>query len=773
MTELTVENGKGRWPMTRKMIHLGSVLIVAALLAALAPTARAQALQPCSIAAIDARTGVVSAKVNASGAAFQFRVTDAALLKSLKVGQEVYANFTTRQVSLDDKRILGEIISPPQAAAPPAASMTAPKPVSPPPVRAPVAQPALGASVAAAPPPPVRAPVAQPALGAPVAAAPPPPVRAPVGKPALGAPAAAAPVTAPKIAPPPPASAPVAKPAPGAPAAAAPVTAPKIAPAPPASAPVAKSALGAPAAAPIAAGEIRNKIAPAAPSCKINAIDTNAGVVTATENATGKSFQFKVADSALLNSLKIDQGVYANFAAGVVSLDGITPNGPILGTASTSSAASAATGPSGGMQNTVGPVRSAAAQPAPASTPSGRPLAKETSLLSPVTAPKIAPPPPASAPVAKPAPMLAGAIPPEVYLHGSVSLAQARVLGGRSVSGTVTLNGQPAGEPVIITLKSSDPAATVVPSQISVPAGEMTSQFTVNTTPVAADPDSPEGIPVSIAASTTTGGALAPTNLRVMTPTLVGLGLSEGGQPVAQGPLGFKSGCTGTGTPQFQVVGRYPITACVKLNGPAPKGGITIPVANDYANLLGTNFPASVTIPEGSGSAAFTFSTAKVSTPMPIHISASRSPRNYKDATLTLEPPPTLTSVYFDLSSQGLVSNYPTVITTDGYESFVNAYLTFSFPPDTSQGDPGTADLSLSGGGGLGYPGTPCQYQSCPYTLTVSVAGSSSVLVVAGLRYVKKLNYSSAYPYYYYSTTATLTATYRGTTLSATYNYSQ
>jgi Cu/Ag efflux protein CusF len=123
MTELNVENGKGRRQMTQKMIPLVSVLLVAMLLAALAPAARAQALVHCSITAIDARTSVVSAKVNASGAVFQFRITDAALLKSLKVGQEVYANFTTKQVSLDGKKMLGEIISPPQAAAP----VTAPK----------------------------------------------------------------------------------------------------------------------------------------------------------------------------------------------------------------------------------------------------------------------------------------------------------------------------------------------------------------------------------------------------------------------------------------------------------------------------------------------------------------------------------------------------------------------------------------------------------------------------------------------------------------------
>ncbi len=136
--------------MTQKMIRLGSVLLVVVLLAALAPAARAQALLPCSITAIDARTGVVSANVNASGAAFQFRVTNAKLVAGLHVGEGVYANFTTRDVSLDGKRTLGVIISPPQAAAPviaPKIASPAPQRVSPPSVASPSAAPRAGGPI--------------------------------------------------------------------------------------------------------------------------------------------------------------------------------------------------------------------------------------------------------------------------------------------------------------------------------------------------------------------------------------------------------------------------------------------------------------------------------------------------------------------------------------------------------------------------------------------------------------------------------------------------
>jgi len=65
----------------------------------------------CSITAINRQTGIVTAKVNASGQILEFKVTSPALLPSLKDGQPIYANFTTRQVSLDGKTICGTIVA--------------------------------------------------------------------------------------------------------------------------------------------------------------------------------------------------------------------------------------------------------------------------------------------------------------------------------------------------------------------------------------------------------------------------------------------------------------------------------------------------------------------------------------------------------------------------------------------------------------------------------------------------------------------------------------
>src|ERR1700687_401912 len=63
---------------------------------------------------------------------------------------------------------------------------------------------------------------------------------------------------------------------------------------------------------------------PLSPWCNVTAVDAGTGMVTAKENATGKIFQFKVTDAELLKSLKVGQGVYANFGAMQISLNGNT-----------------------------------------------------------------------------------------------------------------------------------------------------------------------------------------------------------------------------------------------------------------------------------------------------------------------------------------------------------------------------------------------------------------------------------------------------------------
>jgi hypothetical protein len=69
----------------------------------------------------------------------------------------------------------------------------------------------------------------------------------------------------------------------------------------------------------------RSAANPASPCCNITAIDNATGVVSARVTATGQTFRFKVTDAALRPSLKLGQGVYANFKANQVSVNGEDP----------------------------------------------------------------------------------------------------------------------------------------------------------------------------------------------------------------------------------------------------------------------------------------------------------------------------------------------------------------------------------------------------------------------------------------------------------------
>lgn len=96
-----------------------SSVLLAGLLAVLARPAQAQheAAPCCGIVSIDAATGVVTATVNADKRVFTFKVTDARTLRALRVGQGVFANFRTKQVSVDGAAPCCGITSGPAAGA--------------------------------------------------------------------------------------------------------------------------------------------------------------------------------------------------------------------------------------------------------------------------------------------------------------------------------------------------------------------------------------------------------------------------------------------------------------------------------------------------------------------------------------------------------------------------------------------------------------------------------------------------------------------------------
>jgi Cu/Ag efflux protein CusF len=66
----------------------------------------------CSIAVIDLQKALITARDNARKTTFQFEVKDAALLKSLRVGQAVFADFATGKVRIHGSEPCCSITSP-------------------------------------------------------------------------------------------------------------------------------------------------------------------------------------------------------------------------------------------------------------------------------------------------------------------------------------------------------------------------------------------------------------------------------------------------------------------------------------------------------------------------------------------------------------------------------------------------------------------------------------------------------------------------------------
>ncbi len=72
----------------------------------------------CGVTAIDPATGIVTARISASGQTFQFKVANPALLGTLKVGDKVWANGATRKVGLSALELCCAIVGPVPAGMP-------------------------------------------------------------------------------------------------------------------------------------------------------------------------------------------------------------------------------------------------------------------------------------------------------------------------------------------------------------------------------------------------------------------------------------------------------------------------------------------------------------------------------------------------------------------------------------------------------------------------------------------------------------------------------
>ena len=169
-----------------------------------------------------------------------------------------------------------------------------------------------------------------------------------------------------------------------------------------------------------------------------------------------------------------------------------------------------------------------------------------------------------------------------------ITISPAGVAGGSTATGIVSLDTNAPTGGLVVSLLSSDAAATV-PATVTVPAGSQLAIFTVNTKAVSTDTG------VVITASTPTSSV-------------------TGAFAVLAGRLASVS------VAPSSVVGSNSSTGTVTLSSSAPTGGMVVSLSS---NLVGVTVPATVTVPAGSISKTFNVGTTQVASSVTATISAT------------------------------------------------------------------------------------------------------------------------------------------------------
>lgn len=186
-----------------------------------------------------------------------------------------------------------------------------------------------------------------------------------------------------------------------------------------------------------------------------------------------------------------------------------------------------------------------------------------------------------------------------------LTLTPETVTGGSDATGKVTLSDAVPTGGVTIQLRSSDITTARVPDSVSINAGQLSAQFTVQTTP-----------PVSgrIVSITATYRGASQTK-----PLTVTSGLQGAISKLEIAPATVKGGVTATGT--------------VTLVRPAGATGIRVSLSSD--NPLAAGLDLFVSVPAGQTSAAFPIRTSPVASQRIVTITAAAGDTS-KTATLTV-----------------------------------------------------------------------------------------------------------------------------------------
>ena len=286
----------------------------------------------------------------------------------------------------------------------------------------------------------------------------------------------------------------------------------------------------------------------------------------------------------------------------------------------------------------------------------------------------------------------------------SLSVNPTSVTGGNSSTGTVTLSGAAPSGGALVTLSSSNTTAARVPSSVTVAAGATSAAFTVSTSAVAAS--------TTVSISGTYGGVTRSASLTV-TP--------------APTPASTLSSLTLN--PTNVVGGVQSSTGTVTLSGAAPSGGAVVTLSS--SNTSAARTPSSVMVAAGATSATFTVSTSAVAASTTVSISGTYGGVT-RAASLTVvpapPPPPTLASLTLD-------------------------------PANVFGGQSSTGTVTLSG------PAPAGGAQVLLSSNNGAARVPSSVIVPAG---ATSATFTVNTSFVLISTSATISASYNGTTRTAT-----
>ena len=185
------------------------------------------------------------------------------------------------------------------------------------------------------------------------------------------------------------------------------------------------------------------------------------------------------------------------------------------------------------------------------------------------------------------------------------TLSAPAVVSGTTVHGTVTLPAAAYAGGITVNLMSSDTTVATVPASVIVPAGLTSATFNITTLAVL------NSSPITITASS--GASVKQDPLTVNPSAVLSVTLS---------PTSVVGGKNSTGT--------------VKLNGPAPMGGVNVSLSSDTPSVASTQ--STVTVLAGLSSATFPITTVPVSSSIAVNITASYNNAGITSQ-LTVNPP--------------------------------------------------------------------------------------------------------------------------------------